>query len=177
MWHVWVSSFGVTAAILSVGGYVFLQWQRNRHRFRLMQTALERGTTELCEGPPFWLVSLRQGVAVLVLGMGLMAAGAAAFTLAQGVEMPEALTVQSTGDSGAWEEAASPTHEAAKPKPGRPKPPPSPALERWRRAQDQETVGLAAIGCGFLIALLGGVRTAFAFVERKHFRTARQAAC
>ena len=175
MWHVWVSSFGVTAAILCVGGYVLLQWQRNRHRFRLMQTALERGMTDLCEGPPFWLISLRQGIAVLVLGIGMMAAGAAAFTLAQGVEAPQVSTVQSTGDSEAREEAASPTHEAAKPKPVRPKPPPpSPALERWRRAQDQQSVGLAAVGCGLLIALLGGVRTAFAFAECKYFRAARQ---
>jgi len=160
-----------------VGGYVFLQWQRNQHRYRLMQAALERGMTDFCEGPPFWLISLRQGIAVLVLGLGLMAVGAVAFTLAQGIEPPEVLTVQSSADIGGQQEAAPSVHEAPKPKPGRPKPPPpSPALEKWRRAQDQQTVGLAAIGCGFLITLLGGVRTGFAVVERKHFRNVRQPA-
>ena len=177
MWHVWVSSFGITAAVLTVGGYVLLQWQRNQHRYRLMQTALERGMSDFCEGPPFWLISLRQGVAVLVLGLGLMAAGAVAFTLARGIEPPEVLTVQSSGGTVGQEEAASPVNESPKARPGRPKPPPpSPALEKWRRAQDQQTVGLAAIGCGFLIALLGGVRTGFAVVERKHFRNFRQPA-
>jgi hypothetical protein len=106
-----------------------------------------------------------------------MVVGAVAFTLAQGIEPPELPTVQSTWSAETQEGqegTASLASEAKKPKPDRPKPPPSPALEHWRRAQDQQTVGLAAIGCGFLIALLGAVRTAFAVVERKHFRNVRQ---
>lgn len=174
MWHIWISSFGVTAAVLVVCGYVLLQWQRNRYRFRLMQTALERGITDYYEGPPFWLISLRQGIAVLALGIGLIVIGAAAFQLAHGVDMPDMSAVQAAGSIPAQENSATAITETKKPKADRPKPPPNPALERWHRAQDQQTVGLAAIGCGFLITLLGGVRTVFAFVERKHLGNSRQ---
>jgi hypothetical protein len=177
MWHIWISSFGVTAAVLVVCGYILLQWQRNRYRFRLMQTALERGITDYFEGPPFWLISLRQGIAVLALGIGLIIVGAVAYILAQRVEPPEQPTVQSTKSVVAQDDSATFIPEAKWLKPDRPKPPPpNPALEKWHRAQDQQTLGLAAIGCGFLITLLGGVRTTFSFVERKHIGNARQIA-
>jgi hypothetical protein len=175
MLHVWVSCFAIAAAILTVGGYVLLQWQRNRHRFQLMQAALESGQTNFGEGPPFWLISLRQGVAVLVLGIGLMIVGAVAVTLARGVEQPGLAALQSTTSVENPGGSASLAAEGKKPKPEeRPKPAPNLPLERWHRAQDQQTVGLAALGCGFLIALLGIVRTIFGVFERKHFRDIKQ---
>jgi hypothetical protein len=175
MLHVWVSCFAIAAAILTVGGYVLLQWQRNRHRFQLMQAALESGQANFGEGPPFWLISLRLGVAVLVLGVGLMIVGAVAITLAQSVEQPGLVTLQSNTSAQVPGGSASQVAEGKKLKPeDRPKPVPNLPLERWHRAQDQQTVGLASLGCGFLIALLGIVRTIFGVFERKHFRNIKQ---
>ena len=164
MWHIWVSSFGVTTAILVIGGYVLLQWQRNRHRYQLMQAAVERGITEFPNTPPYWLVSMRQGVAILALGVGLLIVGGAAYALTQGVQPPEPPSTQSIVAGSQVEAAGSqaPGHE-------RPKPPaPNPAMERWHRAQHQESIGLATMGCGLIVLLLGVVRTAFARTERKY---------
>ena len=60
MWHVWISSLGVTAAIILAGGYVLLQVLRERHHFQLMQAAMERGITDFGTSPiPSWFVSMR----------------------------------------------------------------------------------------------------------------------
>ena len=173
LWHVWASSFGIAAAVLAVSSHVLLQWQRNHHRYRLMQLSLERGNVDLFQEPPPWLISMRRGVAVLVLGLGLTAAGAGAYALVQGVDLPESLPAQSTGTLGAADKLASPTVDALHERSARPKPP-NPAMEKWRRAQHQQAAGLAAIGCGLLIVLLGGVRTGFAVIERRHTRKAAQ---
>jgi len=167
MWHVWVSSFGVTGAILIVGGYVLLQWQRNRYRFQLAKEALERGISESPSGPPYWVLSLRQGLMILVLGLGLLLAGGALYGLAVGIPPPESFQTQSTTVAPATE-ATGPSPVEAKGKAPKPKPPPNPTLERWHRAQDQQTIGLATVGCGLVLTLLGAVRTAFARVERRH---------
>lgn len=80
--------FGIAAAVLIVGGSIFLRWQRNRQRFTLMRLAMERGTTAVPGGPPFWVLSLRQGLLTLTLGIGLLAAGAALYVLTSGARPP-----------------------------------------------------------------------------------------
>lgn len=168
MWHVWVSSFGVVSAILVVGGYVLLQWQRNSYRFQLSKAALERGLTDAPGGPPYWLTSLRQGIMMLALGIGLLAAGGAGYGLASNVTPPPVSEIQSTAIAPAAEEATGDAGKRAA-KPPRPRPPhENPALRRWERAQQQQTVGLAAMGCGLVVTLLGAVRTGFARAERKY---------
>jgi len=81
--------FGAAAAIVLIGGAVLLRWQRNRLQFALMQSAIERGVTPMAGGPPLWLLSLRQGVMILVLGVGLGVAGWFTQQEANRVEMPK----------------------------------------------------------------------------------------
>lgn len=76
------------AVVALVAGWALTRWQRDRLRFGLMRTALEKGVTRFPGVPPYWLVSLRQGVTLLALGLGLGIAGSAAWWLARGVEMP-----------------------------------------------------------------------------------------
>ena len=170
MWHVLVSSFGIAAAILVFGGYILLQWQRNRHRYQLMQSALEKGITEFPERISYWLLSLRQGAAILALGIGLLVVGGVAYSLVWGIESPDVSIAQSIALVG--DKEAPPRGSEEKfipPRVDRPKPPPpNPALERWHRAENQRTVGLATMGCGFVLALLGIVRIGFARLERKY---------
>jgi hypothetical protein len=81
--------FGAAAAIVLIGGGVLLRWQRNRLQFNLMQSAIERGVTAPLPGAaPLWLLSLRQGVSILMLGMGLLIAGYVAWSAAKAVAMP-----------------------------------------------------------------------------------------
>ena len=82
------AGFGATAAVALIGGAVLLRWQRNRLQFNLMQTAIERGVPPLQGAPPLWLVSLRQGVMILVLGIGLTVIGAVSHHTANEVAMP-----------------------------------------------------------------------------------------
>ncbi len=67
--------FGVATAILLVGGSLLLRWQRARLRFALAKIALEKGTPLFPGAPPLWLMSLRQGIMLVALGVGLMAVG------------------------------------------------------------------------------------------------------
>jgi hypothetical protein len=79
------------AAVVLVAGWALTRWQRDRLRFALMRTALERGLTRFPGTPPYWLMSLRQGVTLLALGAALGIVGSAAWWLARGVEMPTSI--------------------------------------------------------------------------------------
>ncbi len=185
MWHVWISSLGVTAAIILAGGYVWLQVMKERHQFQLMQTALERGIPSMVTSTtPSWFVSMRQAVAVFVLGVGLIVVGAVAWKIAANVPPPNPseLAVPTAVAEPAAEEPEPPVAPPPAPpappgkhKPPHPRPkppPPNPALEQWHQAQQQQTVGLVVAGCGLLITLLGAVRMIFAGLERKQFAAA-----
>jgi hypothetical protein len=76
------------AAIVLMAGWALTRWQRDRLRFALMKTALEKGLTRFPGTPPYWLLSLRQGVTLLSLGAALGIVGSGAWWLAHGVEMP-----------------------------------------------------------------------------------------
>ena len=95
--------FGAAAAIVLIGGAVLLRWQRNRLQFQLMQTAIEKGVPPMPGAAPLWLLSLRQGVMILVLGVGLLIAGALAYHSAAAVAMPavSAATTQPMMGGGA----------------------------------------------------------------------------
>jgi hypothetical protein len=135
-----------------------------------MRSALEKGMTEFPERIPYWLLSLRQGAAILTLGIGLLLVGGIAYSLVQGVESPDVSIAQSIASVGDKEAPPrGPEGKSIPPRVERPRPPPpNPALERWHRAENQRNVGLAAMGCGFVLALLGIVRIGFARLERKY---------
>lgn len=162
-------SFGIAAAVLIVGGIVFLRWQRDRAQFELMRLALQQGITVFPSGLPFWVLSLRQGILILVLGAGLLGAGAAGWGLARGVEPPPQgashLLPPTTLPLAIEKPAAGKKEERG----ARAfKMPPTPAMERWERAQKLESGALLTMGSGFILVLLGLARMAFAQVERRH---------
>ena len=166
MGHAFWSGFGVVFALLVVGGYVLLRWQSDRHRFELVKTALERGIPLPSGGPPFWLDSLRAGVLTLTLGLGLLMAGGLAIGLTPAVALPDADTLGAIFDPPD-EPPPPPPDGKGKGPPRRPPPPPNPEHESWRRAQNQQSLGLASLAAGLVLTLLGGVRIGFAQYERK----------
>lgn len=120
------------AAVLLVVGWAITRWQRDRQRFALMQTALEKGVTRFPGTPPYWLVSLRQGVTLTAVGVGLMVVGGGAWGLTANVEMPAATPAPAltAPASQATPQAAPKTPAAPTETPAEPNPP----HEGWNHA-------------------------------------------
>jgi len=156
---VFAGALAAAAALLIVGGAVLLRWQRNRHHFALMQAALEKGITSFPGQPPFWLLSLRQGITTITLGIALIVVGAGAWAIGHGVEQPAAALAN---------EPPPPPQDGPD---GRRPPPRSPIIEQWQRAQMEQTLGQIAVGCGIILLFLGAARTAFARTERRYANT------
>jgi hypothetical protein len=161
-----MGGLGVAAAILLIGGWVLLQAQRQRNRFDLIRLALERGTP-LPPTPPLWLISLRQGILTLTLGIALFIVGAAAWAMVRGVAMPAHSNI-ATAEQRAPDRPPPPRPPRRDGfEPPRP-PPPDPVLDQWYRAQAQRAVGQIAMGCGFILVLLGVVRAGLATTEKRY---------
>ena len=186
---VFAAALGISVAVLLVGTSFLLRWQRNRQRFDLMRLALENGATQFPEGPPYWLLSLREAVSTLALGIGLLAAGAVSYGI--GVHTPEptaeewkAATTDAMRSNALEGRRPGPMRPQGRPEddgppedrgPGRPMPPnpaqppiPNPVFEKHHRAQSMQTIGLLAMACGGVLVILGLARTGFARVERNH---------
>jgi hypothetical protein len=158
---IFAGALGAMAALVIVGGAVLLRWQRNRQQFSLMQTALEKGITSFPGQPPFWLLSLRQGITTITLGIALIAVGGGACAIGGGVELPAAAIAN--------EPPPPPQQGGPQEGPEDRRPPPrSPLIEQWQRAQMEETLGQIAIGCGIILLMLGIARTGFARTERRY---------
>jgi hypothetical protein len=188
-------SLGI-AAVLLVIGWIMLRWQQDRQRFALMQTALEKGITQFPNAPPFWLVSLRQGLTMLALGGALVVVGAGVFVLGKRVPTPTSAMLArdnaTPGDRGPRD--AGPPEDGSPPRPrpgdqGEPgrfgqgpdrfpprdrgpggdperRPPPNPELEVWHHAQIEQISGLVATGVGVILVIVGLMRVTFARTER-----------
>jgi len=179
-------SLGVAAVLLVIGG-ILLRWQQDRQRFVLMQTALEKGITQFPNAPPFWLVSLRQGLTMLALGAALVVVGAGVFVFGKQVPTP---TIAMSARDNAPPENAPPRERPPRPEdqgpperfgqrldrmpprdrgpeaePGR-RPPPNPELERWHNAQIEQISGLVATGVGVILVVVGLMRVTFARTEK-----------
>lgn len=154
-------SLGVAAVALVVG-WTLLTWQRDRNRFVLMRTALEKGITRFPNAPPFWLVSFRQGVTTLAVGLALGSVGAGAFWLGHGAPMPSEASIAAMGTTEPEPPPPGPGHHPPRP------PVPNPQMERWHQAQTQVTVGLASIGIGIILAFVGIVKIVFARAEQAY---------
>ncbi len=173
MAHVFFTALGVSAAFLLVGGYLALRWRRDREQFLLLQSALDQGLTEFPNTPPYWLVSIRQATLILTLGVLLVAIGIVLQRSAGQVPMPDAEAMAATPIMEPAEPPPPPPEDrppGGPPGPPRhPRPPrPYPALERWHRAQTQDSLGLLCVAAGTILAGLGAVRGAFAMVERRY---------
>lgn len=159
--------FGGTAALLLVGGPVLLRWQRNRQQFALAQAALSQGITRFPAGPPCWLLSLRQGLTILTLGVALLGIGGVGCWFTGSVQTP---TFATTPGSSVTPRTQAGAIESNVNLPMRPSPPaPNPALEEWHRLQSINTLGIMAVAAGVVLTLLGLVRVIFARTERRHF--------
>jgi hypothetical protein len=178
---VFAGALGGTAAVLLIGGAIFLRGQRNRQQFALMQTALEKGFTAFPGQPPFWLLSLRQGITTIALGVALIIVGTGAWVIGHSVERPDAAIasepkppppprLEGPGDGDGPPEGRQGPPMLGGPE-GRRPPQRNPLIEQWQRAQMEETVGQIALGCGVVLLLLGGTRTAFAKTERRYGET------
>jgi hypothetical protein len=166
--------FGGVAAAFLIGGPILLRWQRNRHQFALAQAALAQGVTHFPKGPPFWLLSLRQGISALTLGIGLLVVGGTGAWLTWNIESPAIISTQpvTSNPTAATMPLSLPTPADVEPLgPGRSAPPqPNPAMEEWHRLKAINTLSLMSVSTGFVLALLGIVRIAFAKTERHHDR-------
>lgn len=149
-----LGSFGIVAAVLLIGGSVFLRGQQNRYRFELAKKALDAGQP-LPTPEPQWKALHRQAQSILAVGIGLLIVGTVAWWLGSGVTRPA--------------EANRPPADATPAVPfGRPTPPPPPSAEMqaWQSAQERVVVGQSAIGCGVILTVLGLFRRGVARTER-----------
>jgi hypothetical protein len=163
MAHAFWTGFGIVLAVLAVGGYIFLRWQQDRQRFELAKAALERGMTTFPGLPPLWLDSVRAGMMILTLGIGLLAAGELAYGLAEQAPLPDSTELQATSSDP--QETPREKGERGVPPPRRS--PPNPAVVRWERSQNQRALGLVSMCGGVVLVLLGLVRVGFAWSERR----------
>jgi hypothetical protein len=168
-------SFGVAAALLLVGGSILLRYQRDRHHFILTQAALEKGLTALPNGLPVWVVSLRQGILVMVLGIGLLAAGAGTCILATTLPGPPAAATRPVRLPPGYDNVtAQPQPAPARPDgPAGPPPEgphfmPNPEMDHWQRMQNIQLGGVVTLAVGGIVFLLGLVRILFAGAEKKY---------
>jgi hypothetical protein len=184
--EVFFGILGGALALLIIGGGLLLMWQRMRLGHRLMQSAIERGITSFPGVPPVWLISMRQGVTTLALGVALAGFGAVVFGAADRVPMPAngpAMTQPAAMEDQPGDRMPPPpdgpdSHDDMRPMrdhpmdmgPGRRLGPPrmNPAMENWHRAEDRKAVSTIAMGGGFILILLGMVRFLFSFAERKY---------
>jgi hypothetical protein len=151
-WNIAIAAFGVTAAILLIGGAIVLRFARDRHHFLLMRAALEKGAPAFPEIIPPWLVSMRVGALTLALGAGVLISGIIVCEPIQITSNPPLLP--------------NPNQVPAATFP--PAPPPPGVMERLNREQAQHLIGLIAICVGGILTLLGIVRITFARIERRY---------
>jgi hypothetical protein len=163
-------SLGI-AAVLLVAGWLVLRWQQDQHRFVLMRTALEKGITRLSDAPPFWLLSIRQGVTMAALGVALAVVGGGSFWLGRQVPIPKAEARLSVD---APPPPPQPDEGLRGPERRPPPPRPNPEMERWHQAQVEQTAGLGSVGIGFILLVVGVVRIVFAQAERQYAQQAAQ---
>jgi len=176
-------SLGI-AAILLVGGWIALRWQQDRQRFRLMQTALDKGITRFPDAPPYWLISMRQALTMLALGVALAVVGGGAFWLGHQTPMPAmnaVLTAPPFGADDGPDRRPAPRFEEdrddasgvdrrpdRRPEPPRRPPIMNPQIERWHQAQAEQTAGVFSIGIGIILLFVGVIRVLFAQAERQY---------
>ena len=161
-WQIAGTAFGITAGLIIAGGWVFLQYRRDQMHYKVITLALDRGLQTLPGSVPSWVRSLRQGILILLLGVGVLAAGIL-FRVEAGnvaempanphMEVPPAAPATQSGTM-----AATPPHPA----------PPPANLPRWERMEQLKLIGLVNMCSGGILMLLGIARISFARIERRY---------
>jgi len=188
----------VLITVAAIIAFALITWQRDQSRFTLARMALERGLGGVPGMVPPWVISLRNGLSTLTLGIALIVVGLVALGIARKVHPPAEAAVIAVAPATApatepvalpmppeppapaqppapQEHApdARPPHAPHPPRPpGPPLAPPSPAMEQWRTAQERETMGLVSLAVGFILTLLGLVRVLVSRVEKRYTPTA-----
>ena len=160
-WQIASTAFGVAAAFIIAGGWVFLQYRRDQLHYKVVTLALDRGLQALPGSLPPWMRSLRQGILILLLGVGVMASG---------ILFREEARVVSDIPANAQVEVPPPPpgypSVVAATTPPHPVPPSN--LPRWERIERLNLIGLVAICTGGILILLGIARVSFARIERRY---------
>ena len=184
MWHpilaTAMQAFAVGIGIAVVATFL-LRWYRMRQEFILMRLALERGLNpQLIPPQPQWLISLRQGLMIIALGVGLLTAGAIGWSMAAKVQRPQQIDLLNNPTSAlgaiipdALLDPGPPGGRGAGPEGQRPPRPPEPPRrdpqkEAWDRAQNQISVCMAMVGAGGILILLGLIRLILVPLERRY---------
>ncbi len=192
IWEIGIGSFGVAAAVLLVGGWVVLRFYRDRQQFALMQAALERGIAHMPGAVPGWLISYRQGVLALVVGLGLVVAGAVLAASAAHIDEIPASVIARVQQLNIHNDEVSlpPMYMPHRPPSSSSPPPPHrgllearwrvsergrgigrrwiPEMERWHRVETQRLMGILGMCVGGILGLMGVVRVVFARAERRY---------
>ncbi len=170
IWDAMAGGFGVTAALLLVGGAVAIRLHRASLNFRLATLAMEKGMPPpvAAGGLPAWLVSLRQAVLVLAAGVGLAIAGGGITFWSAHVPMPRDMPTTAPAVEPVPVVEDHPGDHPGPPRPPAPPPRPSNEQRQWDRAQDAQALGLGGLASGGVLILLGIVRIGFASVERRY---------
>ncbi len=87
-----IGAAAVVVVLLMIASSFVLRWQRERHRFELMRAAIAGGVTQFPPGPPFWLISFRQALTTLALGLALLVVGLASIAIGMRAAQPAAQT-------------------------------------------------------------------------------------
>lgn len=223
----------IVCVVVVVLPALWVKWQNDRQRFSLLKMAIEKGMNSLPLGLPIWLLSLRQGVLVLVAGLAPLIVGG--LTLRMAGTIPAAPGHQMAGPAtGHAAPADAPTSRTGNlqvpttrpesvlsnpsaqrvppatgnppsivgsrwngprngadgwprdmrlgPRPGNPPWPNRPGMRPdrgrpfgppyyIRHMHDvmvRQNAGLALLGVGLVLCLLGVARIAFAFLERRY---------
>ena len=170
IWEILIGSFGVAGAILLVGGAIYMRLLRDRQQYQLMQMALEKGIASMPGMVPGWMLSLRQGVLALILGLGVACSGIALYRTADSIAEPPAAAFQRPGGGPGPNGMPPPPRQFDGGRPqqfdGGPQrdgqPPRNPAMDRWHRVERQEADRAGGGSApGSILAMLGLVRIAF----------------
>lgn len=194
---VFIAAFGVTMALVLGLGFIFLRYQRIKHHYGLMQAAVDKGISTLPGGLPAWLVSLRQGVLVTVLGAGLVGVGGVLLSTVESMTLPPEVAAASQPAGVNQMPPPPPQGEFGRPGDGpqdgppdgpRDGPPPRggpgmsdrrppemrfpprepPVVELWHWKQTQHRAGLLSVCVGGILVLLGLTRILFSRMERRY---------
>lgn len=181
------AGFAIAVAMAVLGTFLS-RWYRMRQEYLLLRLAMEKGITPPSNPTlPQWLISLRQGVLIVTLGLALAIIGGIGWRLgmrAQQSQLPNRGIPNATTLPEPTEAPPPPPREPGPRELGRPggagpgpretPPPPRPrdfAREAWDRAESQINISMSMVVAGIILVLLGAVRIGFVPAEKRFVTT------
>jgi len=168
-WQIFGTALGITMGLIIAGGWIFLQYRRDQMHYKLLTVALDRGLPALPGRVPAWIRSMWQGVLIMLLGVGVLAAGVLLQAESGSVGRSPVLADHSPPPvvrppaTGRAEGVVQPP-----PPPAPPGNPPGPDMPRLERMERLRLIGLINMCAGGVLILLGIARMGFARLERRY---------